>query len=195
MSLLDDKIDFILDRIDYINSTLMTRMSARVDIYGKINTKISIEITKLMYLLQSKSWFGENLKLELYKKLIDMTRKQGLIYKIFEPVPVDSPVVYYGVAPAALAEVDIKSTLLAVDSVKQDNELIYTTVLPEVYYYAYPKSWGNLSKIYDDNGFNTINGYIVREVQIPVDILNIDYYLYEFDTASVTTDFHITFKF
>lgn len=195
MSILDNKIDFILSKEDFINTSLMTRSMRKQDLYGKINTKLSLEITKLMFILKSKDWFGDNTKLALYQKLLDMTRKQGLIFKIPETEVVYQSTIYYGVDVPGLLEGDISSTLNSGSSDKADNTYIYNTTGTEVYYYAYPREWGHLSKIYDDNGYNTINGYYEREVQINIGGINKDYYLMEFMVVSSTLNFDITFVF
>ena len=195
MSILDNKIDFILSKEDHINTKLMDTSMKKQDLYGKLNTKISLEITKLMFILKSKDWFGENTKLSLYQKLLDMTRKKGLILKIPETEVVYQSTIYYGVALPALLESNISSTLNSGSSDKADNTYIYNTTGTEVYYYAYPREWGSLSKIYDDNGYNTINGYAEREVKINIGGINKDYYLMEFSTPSSTLNFDITFVF
>jgi len=196
MSILDNKIDFILSKEDFINTSLMTKSMTRQDIYGRVNTKLSIEITKLMFILQSKDWFGENTKLALYQKLVDMTRKQGLIFKIPKTEVVYQSTIYYGVALPGLLEEDISTELsLGSSDTRADNMYTYNTTGTEVYYYAYPREWGSLSKIYDDNGYNTLDGYYEREVQIDIGGINKDYYLMEFKVVSSTLDFDITFAF
>jgi len=198
MDIIDEKIDFILAKEDYINTSLMTSSMTKQSLYGKVNTKISIEITKLIFLLQSKSWYGDNLKLELYKKLVDMTRKRGLIFKIPETELTYQETVYYGIALPGLAEGDITTELGSASSDKQDNTYAYTThptTPTKVYYYAYPIEWGHLSKIYDDNGFNTLNGYLEREVLVNIGGINKSYYLREFTEISSVTDFDVTYVF
>lgn len=195
MDIIDTKIDFIVAREDTINNTLMTRMMSKQSIYGKVDTKLSIEITKLLFLLNSKGWYGDNLKLELYKKLLDMTRKAGLIFKIPEPVITAVATAYHGVYDKGLLADNVLNVLTFDAGIKEDKTYLYSTDGSQVYYFVYPKSWGILSRIYDTNGFNTLNGYTPTEIDIIVDGAYMTHYMYEFLEYSDHSALDITFKF
>lgn len=61
--------------------------------------------------------------------------------------------------------------------------------------FAYPKSYGNLTSIYDSNNFNIINTFTVQELNIVAsDSKTIPYYVY-INEASTVTDFTISFRF
>lgn len=84
MSLITDKIDYILTQETTIKKSMLSTLMTRQENYGDLDTTMSLEITKLFFLLNNYSWFDENLLLALYKKMVDYLRKNKLIYKIPE---------------------------------------------------------------------------------------------------------------
>src|ERR1700761_5697620 len=98
---------------------------------------------------------------------------------------------FYGVGAQALTMSQIASLTKLVQT-KQD---ITTTTSPtnQVYYFAYPQSYGSLTSIIDQNGFNTTSGYTQHSYTYAAnDGSNQAYYAYEFNTPTTQTNFKKT---
>ena len=71
----------------------------------------------------------------------------------------------------------------------------------QVYYFAYPKSYGLLSSILDPNGFEIKSDFDVRTETFTTNgtyfrnTVPVEYYVYEFKNLTTQTNFVITFKF
>lgn len=64
------------------------------------------------------------------------------------------------------------------------------------YYYAYPASFGDLTKILDPNGFIITSEFTKRtETFTLADTTTLSYFVYEFKNDTTQTNFEITFKF
>lgn len=101
---------------------------------------------------------------------------------------------YYGVGAQALTGSQVQSLTKFVQ-VKQN---ITTSTSPnnQVYYFAYPQSYGSLTSIIDQNGFNTTAGYTQRSVTLTMmDSTMQPYYIYEFNTLTTQTNFKNTYNF
>ena len=102
---------------------------------------------------------------------------------------------YYGVLEESdsLTQVLLKSkTKLLQD---KGNKNIKFTSNNQKIMFAYPKSYGNLTSIYDANNFNIINTFTVQELNITAaDSKSVAYYVY-INEASTVTDYNISFRF
>jgi len=101
---------------------------------------------------------------------------------------------YYGVGAQSLTEAQVQALTKLVKT-KSDTT---TTTSPstEVYYFAYPQSYGSLTSILDTNGFETIGGYTQRSVSMTMlDATSQSYYIYEFNTPTTQTSFSNQYKF
>lgn len=101
---------------------------------------------------------------------------------------------YYGVGAQALTGAQVQS-LTKVLQVKQ-NTTVITSPSNQVYYFAYPQSYGSLTSIKDQNGFNVTSGYTQRSVTLTMlDSSSQPYYIYEFNTLTTQTNFSNTYNF
>lgn len=73
---------------------------------------------------------------------------------------------------------------------KENKEYKYTTV-NEVYYIAYPKSYGVLKNIKDQNNFDVLDTFVRTEENVA----GTSYYVYTAASAATITNFAFTFKF
>lgn len=96
---------------------------------------------------------------------------------------------YYGVGSPSLTMSEIE--LLSSVEMSVGDKALNFSPNDEVQYFAYPQSYGVLSSILDDNGFETISDWTLRsEVSGTA-----DYYVYEFVNQTIQTDFTYIFKF
>ncbi len=196
--MLDFSINYILDRKDEIMQKLMVRYSKNLTLRGKQDVTLGLYIKILLYSLQL-TYLGYNTRLELYKKLLEALRKNGLMFKIPEPpAPSTEYPYYYGAGVPGLTPIDLQD--LGVDtSAKEDKIYTYTNVVDEVYYVAYPAYYGSLTSILDLNGFETIDGWDIRQEDFLVTTgegdINVSYFIYEFSHITSQVSFDNTFKY
>ena len=101
---------------------------------------------------------------------------------------------YYGVGAQGLtgAQVQALTDLVQVTQ----NTTVSTSPTNQVYYFAYPQSYGSLTSIKDQNGFNVTGGYTQRTATLTMmDSTNQPYYIYEFNTLTTQTNFSNTYNF
>lgn len=106
---------------------------------------------------------------------------------------------YYGVGEKDLNAIQIQQ--LTKQVVSKSNKTYSFSPNNQVYYFAYPSSYGNLVSILDTNGFEILNDFSFRTVQFssnPPYFNNstiVNYNVYEFNNYTTQTNFSITFKF
>ena len=72
---------------------------------------------------------------------------------------------------------------------------VFTTANGQVYYFAYPASYGALTAILDENGFETIGDWTLRTQNITgLDGVAVSYRIYEFNNPVVAGSTNYTFK-
>ena len=101
---------------------------------------------------------------------------------------------YFGVGAQGLTNVQI-AALTKIIQTKQNTN---TTTSPtsQVFYFAYPLSYGLLTSILDTNGFETISDYIIRTVVITgLDGLPQNYTVYEYANLTTQVNFTNQYKF
>lgn len=101
---------------------------------------------------------------------------------------------YYGVGAQSLTGAQVQALTKLVQG--QSNTTTVTSPTSQVYYFAYPQSYGVLSSITDQNGFSTLAGYTRRSVSLTMlDSTTQSYYIYEFNTPTTQTSFSNTYTF
>ena len=101
---------------------------------------------------------------------------------------------YYGVGAQGLsaAQVALLTKLVA----SKSNKTTTTSPSSEVYYFAYPSSYGSLTSILDTNGFETLSDYTKRTENITgLDASSQEYFIYEFNNLTTQTDFNNTYVY
>jgi len=101
---------------------------------------------------------------------------------------------YWGVGAPSLTSVQVQALTKAIET--KGTKTVTTSPNSEVYYFAYPASYGSLTSILDQNGFETIDGYTQRTENFNMlDGSVQSYYVYEFNSLTSQTDFTNTYKF
>jgi len=193
--LLDFNIDYIISKEYSIVDKYTKLYDKNLDIYGKQDFRSGIYTFVLLHLLKV-DFFGSNTKRALYIKLVEAVRKNGVtdLYKIpnTSPPPAVYPF-YYGSGLPGLLPADIQ--LLTEDMSAKTDKSYSFTLDEEVYYVAFPTSYGILRSILDLNGFETINGWTRTVQTFTIDVEDISYYVYEFNHITTQVAFVNTFKY
>ncbi len=106
---------------------------------------------------------------------------------------------YYGVGSKNLTVAQVQQLTKSVSA--KGNKTFSFSPNNQVYYFAYPASYGNLVSILDTNGFEIIGDFTKRTETFTQNgtyfknPTNITYYVYEFNNLTTQTNFNITFKF
>jgi hypothetical protein len=105
---------------------------------------------------------------------------------------------YYGVGAPSLTIGDIQQ--LTKQVVTQSNKTYSFSPSTEVIYFAYPQSYGLLTSILDQNGFETIGDWTVRAETFtnnPPYFINtsVAYYVYEFNNLTTQINFSYSFRY
>ena len=106
---------------------------------------------------------------------------------------------YYGVGNKNLTVAQIQQLTKSVTS--KSNKTFSFSPNNQVYYFAYPQSYGQLISILDANGFEIKNDFTLRSETFTPNgtyfrnTVNVPYYVYEFNNLTTQTNFNITFKF
>jgi hypothetical protein len=101
---------------------------------------------------------------------------------------------YYGVGAEGLTCSQVQALTKSVKS--KSNTTVVTSPASQVYYFAYPASYGNLTSILDTNLFETISDYTKRTVNCTMlDSTTQIYYIYEFNNITTQTNFSNQYKF
>lgn len=102
---------------------------------------------------------------------------------------------YYGVGAQSLTGAQIAALTKLVVGV--GDQTLSFSPSSQVYYFAYPASYANLTRILDQNGFDITADFTLRN---PVSITGLDataqnYKVYEFNNPTTQTNFNLTFDF
>jgi hypothetical protein len=105
---------------------------------------------------------------------------------------------YYGVSAPAATTTTIQAMTKAVQA-KADRTYAFSPTV-QVFYYAYPASFGVLTSILDANGFETIGDWTLRVENFnnnspDYEGVTTSYNIYEFDNLTTQVAFNNTFKF
>jgi hypothetical protein len=101
---------------------------------------------------------------------------------------------YFGVGAQGLTNVQIASLTKSIQTKQNTNTI--TSPTSQVFYFAYPSSYGFLTSILDTNGFETIGDYIVRSVVITgLDGTPQNYRVYEYANLTTQVNFTNQYKF
>jgi hypothetical protein len=191
--MLDFSIQFLISKEDEIEDALIKKFDKNLERYGTQDFTVGMYIKMLFFTLKC-DYFETNLRLAIYRKLIEVLRKNGLVYKIIEPpMPGASYPYYYGSGLPALTPIQIQA--LTTDPGIKANRIYTYALTEEVYYVAYPRYYGTLRSILDMNGFETINGWTLREENFDILGVIVPYYIYEFSHITTQASFTNTFKY
>lgn len=102
---------------------------------------------------------------------------------------------YYGAGAAGLTAAQVaaltKSVIVSTATVNQT----ITAGAGEVFYFAYPASYGALTSILDVNGFNTLPDWTLRTENITgLDGNPVSYRIYEFNNPVTAGDYYYSFR-
>jgi len=106
---------------------------------------------------------------------------------------------FYGVGTPGLSVANIQQLSKSVSA--KGNKTFSFSPNNQVYYFAYPAIYGQLISILDTNGFEIINDFILRTETFTQNgtyfknIVDVTYYVYEFNNLTTQINFNITFKF
>lgn len=101
---------------------------------------------------------------------------------------------YHGTGAPGLTPSEIQNLTKLIES--KSDKTVSESPSSEVYYFAYPSSYGSLSTILDENGFDITSDFTETvETFSANDGTNQDYYVYEFNNTTTQTDFEITYKY
>jgi len=193
--LLQFNIDYIISKEDSIVDRFTKLYDKNLDLYGKQDFKSGIYVAVLLHLIKI-DFFGVNTRRAIYAKLVEAVRKNGVtdLYKIPNtPPPTAIYPYYYGSGDPGLLAADIQ--LLTEDMSPKTNKSYEFTLVEQVYYVAYPTSYGVLQSILDLNGFETINGWTRTVKTFTIDTELVSYYVYEFNHITSQVSFVNTFKY
>lgn len=102
--------------------------------------------------------------------------------------------IYVGVGAPGLTPAQIQG-LTKLVKVKSDTA-VTSSPNSEVYYFAAPASYGDLTSILDENSFETISDYTKRTENFTMlDATSQSYYVWEFDNITTQTAFLNTYKY
>lgn len=101
---------------------------------------------------------------------------------------------YYGVGAPGLTAAQVAALTKSVKT--QSNTTVTTSPVSQVYYFAYPKSYGLLDEILDPNSFDISADFTIRDEPITgLDASAVDYYIYEFQNITSQVNFSIRYNF
>jgi hypothetical protein len=105
---------------------------------------------------------------------------------------------YYGVGAPGLGASQIQA-LTSFIAEKSDKTLTFSPN-SQIYYFAYPATYGYLTTILDHNGFDMTSDFAVDTISFTLVAPNYptgtqDYYVYSYDLPTIQNNFNITFKF
>lgn len=106
---------------------------------------------------------------------------------------------YYGVGAPGLTVSEVQQ--LTKEVVSKSNKDYIFSPSSQVYYFAYPASYGELTSILDTNGFEIIGDFTKRAETFTLNgayfknTVPVSYLVYEFNNLTTQNDFNITFKF
>lgn len=102
---------------------------------------------------------------------------------------------YYGTGAPHLSAADVADLTKDVITSNANLNKAFTTTNEQVYYFAYPASYGALTSILDENGFETIGDWTLRTENITgLNGTPVSYRIYEFNNPVVAGSTDYTFK-
>jgi len=102
--------------------------------------------------------------------------------------------IYVGVGAPGLTPAQIQGLTKLVKT--QSDTAVTSSPNSEVYYFAAPASYGDLTSILDENSFETISDYTKRTENFTMlDATSQSYYVWEFDNITTQTAFLNTYKY
>ena len=107
-------------------------------------------------------------------------------------------VFYYGVGAVGLTPAQIQGLTMVIEP--KSSKTFKFSPDSEVFYFAYPASYGLLTSILDHNGFDMISDFLQTTENFTLAIPNYpsgiqSYYVYEYDMITIQNNFNITFNF
>lgn len=194
--MLDTKINDILSTEDFIISQFEAKYSQRANIYGSTDPIVGVYYNMIMFCLKLPD-LSHDLKLALYKKIDNVIRSMEIIPTIMETAP-EQPtangLIFHGSGEKDLSAAQLQSTLTSELTLITDKSYSFTPN-HEVYYFAYPQTFGYLSGITDQNNFFTLGGWSTRVEEFTVLGEPVNFIVYEFNTYTTQTSFINNFKF
>jgi len=193
--MLNSKIQYLLDNRDEYITKAVSMFEQTLEVYGQADFKSPVYLDMLFSGL-SLDFLGHNLRLELYKRIIEMLRKLGINHRIPEPEVLGSnySTIFYGSGDTGLVPGDIVNLTETKLNLEEEAILIFNPTM-EVMYFAFPDTQHTLSKIIDSNGFNVSAGWILRTETLIVEGSPVVYKVYESKNLTTLSNFDITFKF
>jgi hypothetical protein len=102
---------------------------------------------------------------------------------------------YYGAANPGLSASGVSGLTKSIITSNANLNRIFTTASGNVYYFAYPASYGALTSILDENGFETFGDWTLRTENIAgLNGTPVSYRIYEFNNPVVAGTTNYTFK-
>lgn len=91
---------------------------------------------------------------------------------------------FYGVGAAGLTAAQVAALTKDIRTENTNYNRSFGSTTSQVYYFAYPASYGTLSSILDENGFETISDWTLTVSNITaLDASSVSYNIYEFDNV------------
>lgn len=101
---------------------------------------------------------------------------------------------YYGIGAAGLTPAQVAALTKDVRTENTNLNRNFGATSAQVYYFAYPASYGTLSSILDENGFETISDWTLTVSNITgLDSTAVSYNIYEFDNVVTALATNYTF--
>jgi len=102
---------------------------------------------------------------------------------------------YYGADVPSITAAQVALLTKSIINSSANLNRSFTTSNGDVYYFAYPASYGVLTSILDENGFETFSSWTRRTENITgLDTNSISYYIYESNNPVVAGSTNFTFK-
>lgn len=102
---------------------------------------------------------------------------------------------YYGAAVPGRTPAQVAALTKSIITENTNYNRPFTTANGDVYYFAYPASYGNLVSILDENGFETFSSWTKTTANITgLDASAVSYNIYEFNNPVVAGSTNFTFK-
>lgn len=117
------------------------------------------------------------------------------IYNVPVDIVIDNTF-YYGVEAPGFTNITTLTKLLG----PRESKTLSFSPVSQVYYFAYPASYGDLTSILDNNGFDIITDFTKSVLSLPLTYPNFDggmsdYNVYEFNNLTSQPTFNTTFNF
>jgi len=192
--MLEEKINFLLSKRDDILNRITVIYNRNLALYGKQDFGVGLYVEMLLALL-ALSFLGYNQKLELHKRLVSILRQNSIVYRIPVPDKQEMLAFYYGVGAPGLDESGVLG-LTANNSIFNLEYKVNYSTNSEVMYFAYPAPKGNLISIIEESGFETINAWTRRLMDLDAEGTGTlyPYIVYESNNLVTISNYLITFK-